>query len=143
MVFSSTVFLFLFLPAVFSCYFLLPSRFRQGRNWILLGFSLLFYFYGEGTRIWVLLLSVLVNYLLALPMGNRRWRKPALIAAVVCNLAILGISKYTGFAVQTCNGIFGTALTVPQIIMPLGVSFFICRDIFVLFGFSVHIYILK
>ena len=124
MVFSSTVFLFLFLPAVFACYFLLPSRFRQGRNAVLLVFSLAFYYYGEGARIWVLLLSVMINYLLALPMARQRWRKPALIAAVIGNLAILGIAKYTGFAVQTCNSLFGTSLTVPQIIMPLGVSFF-------------------
>ena len=124
MVFSSTVFLFLFLPAVFACYFLIPSRFRQGRNVILLLFSLLFYFYGEGARIWVMGLSVLGNYLLALPMSRQRWRKPVLAAAVVFNLAVLGVSKYAGFAVQTCNSLFGTALPVPQILMPLGVSFF-------------------
>ena len=61
MVFSSTIFLFLFLPAVFACYFLLPGRFRQGRNVILLVFSLLFYYYGEGARIWVYKVSTLLS----------------------------------------------------------------------------------
>ena len=124
MVFSSTIFLFLFLPAVCACYFLTPSRCRGLRNTVLLAFSLLFYYYGEGIRIWVLALSVLGNYLLALPMAHETWRKPALVAAVVFNLAILAVSKYAGFAAQVCNDLLGTALTVPNIIMPLGVSFF-------------------
>ena len=124
MVFSSTVFLFLFLPAVCLCYFLMPQQFRGGRNLVLLGFSLLFYFYGEGMRIWVLVLSVLGNWALALPMSQIRWRRPALVTAVVFNLAILAVSKYTGFAAQTCNTLLGTALPVPEIVMPLGISFF-------------------
>ena len=124
MVFSSTVFLFLFLPAVCVCYFAIPGRFRAARNAVLLVFSLLFYWYGEGLRIWVLLLSILGNWLLALPMDRQSWRKPALIGAVIFNLAILGVSKYTGFFVQTCNSLLGTAWTAPEIVMPLGVSFF-------------------
>ena len=124
MVFSSTVFLFLFIPAVCAGYFLIPARFRGARNLVLLVCSLAFYYYGEGARIWVLLLSIGGNYLLALPMGQAQWRKPALAAAVVFNLAILMVSKYLGFLAQTCNDLLGTALAVPQIIMPLGVSFF-------------------
>ena len=124
MVFSSTIFLFLFLPAVCACYFLIPARFRAARNTVLLAFSLLFYYYGEGVRIWVLLLSILGNWLLALPMGDSKWRKSALILAVVFNLSILGVSKYLGFLAQTCNDLLGTALRVPEIVMPLGVSFF-------------------
>ena len=124
MVFSSTIFLFLFIPAVCLCYFLIPARYRGARNMVLLAFSLLFYYYGEGLRIWVLVLSILGNWLMALPMDDARWRKPALITAVVFNLVILGVSKYLGFLVQTSNDLLGLSLPVPEIIMPLGVSFF-------------------
>ena len=60
MVFSSITFLYYFLPILLLIYFVVPSKFK---NLVLLLFSLLFYFYGEPTYIWILLLSILVNYI--------------------------------------------------------------------------------
>ena len=124
MVFSSTVFLFVFLPAVCAFYFLTPRRLRGVRNGVLLVFSLAFYFYGEGARIWVLLLSIFLNYVLALLIARGRWKKGLLFLAVAANLCILAACKYLGFLTETCNSLLGTGWKVPEIVMPLGISFF-------------------
>ena len=101
MVFSSLIFLFVFLPAVLLAYFAVPQRFRAARNAVLLVFSLFFYLYGEPVGIFIMLGSILANYLLAFGVaradGNRRrW---ILVAAVLLNVGLLGVYKYAGFAV--------------------------------------------
>ena len=90
MVFSSTAFLFAFLPAVLALYFLVPARFREGRNLILLAFSLFFYFYGEPKGIFVMLLSIAINYAAAwlIDRPGARHRRLLLAAAVAVNLGI-------------------------------------------------------
>ena len=126
MVFSSLIFLFVFLPAVLLAYFAVPQRFRAARNAVLLVFSLFFYLYGEPVGIFIMLGSILANYLLAFGVahaeGNsRRW---ILVAAVLLNVGLLGVYKYAGFAVENINRIFHTALASPKIAMPIGISFF-------------------
>lgn len=130
MVFSSTVFLFLFLPAVLAVYFVIPKKFRAARNIVLLAFSLFFYFYGEPKAILVMLASIVGNYLFALTLDTktglqRKSARRAMIAlSTVFNLAIIGYFKYAGFFVENLNLIAGGRLTVPQIAMPIGISFF-------------------
>jgi Predicted membrane protein involved in D-alanine export len=130
MVFSSTVFLFLFLPAVIAVYFLIPKKLRKERNFVLLVFSLGFYFYGEPKAILVMLASILGNYLFALALDSSRGvkskgsRTAVVAASAVFNLAIIGYFKYTGFFVENLNLLTGGALTIPQIVMPIGISFF-------------------
>ena len=127
MVFSSFAFLFVFLPAVLVCYFIIPRRFRFPRNMVLLAFSLGFYLYGEPKGIFVMLAVIAASYLSALAMertrtlAGRRW---AMGLAVATMVAVLGYYKYTGFAVTNLNSLFGLQLPVPQIIMPIGISFF-------------------
>ncbi len=72
MVFSSITFIYYFLPLLLLIYFLIPSKFR---NFVLLAFSLLFYFYGESKYIWVLILSSVVNYLFGLLVEKYRDKK--------------------------------------------------------------------
>lgn len=130
MVFSSTVFLFLFLPAVLAAYFVVPKKFRKARNIVLLAFSLGFYFYGEPKAIAIMLASIAGNYLFALAldaksgMREKAARRAVLAASVVFNLAIIGYFKYAGFFVENLNLLLGGRLTVPQIAMPIGISFF-------------------
>ena len=131
MVFSSTVFLFLFLPAVLAAYFIVPKKLRGVRNFVLMAFSLGFYFYGEPKAIAILFLSIAGNYLFALGIDATRAvasRKPAfrlfLTCAVVFNLGILVYFKYAGFLVGNLNLLADGTLSVPQIAMPLGISFF-------------------
>ncbi len=127
MVFSSFAFLFVFFPAVLLCYFVIRQRHRFARNLVLLFFSLGFYLYGEPKGIFVMLAVIAVSYVSAMAMeraktrAGRRWAMGLAVAAMV---AVLGYYKYTGFLVENVNGLFGLSLPVPQIIMPIGISFF-------------------
>lgn len=128
MLFSSAIFLYLFLPLLLVLYFLLPSRVR---NLLLLLASLEFYLWGENTYIWVLVLSIALNYLLGLRMSRAqedRGRRLLLFAAVAVNLVLLGFFKYADFTVENINRLREhlhlSALRQPRIHLPLGISFF-------------------
>ena len=123
MVFSSVFFLFLFLPVSFLLYFLIPASKRNWRNALLLVCSLFFYFYGEGSRSWVMLLSIACNYLLALGLGGKH-KKLMIVLAVCINLGILCYFKYLGFFVQSAGSLLGRSWSLPEVTMPLGISFF-------------------
>ena len=126
MVFSSLNYLFLFLPAVLLAYYLIPRRFRNAKNGILLIFSLLFYLYGEPIGIFVMLASIAANYTAARLMNGRSVcaRKWLLAAGVVVNVGLLCYYKYLAFAVETADRFLGFELPVPEIVMPIGISFF-------------------
>lgn len=120
MVFSSISFLYYFLPIVLLFYFIVPSKFK---NFILLIFSLLFYFYGEPKYIWILILSCLINYIFGLIIEKRR-KKIYLIISVVLNLLLLGYFKYINFFIENINNIFNSSLSSINVVMPIGISFF-------------------
>ncbi|MBR1810438.1 MAG: MBOAT family protein [Clostridia bacterium] len=123
MVFSSVVFLCLFLPAV-----LLLDRVIKpvkGKNLLLTAASLLFYAYGEPVFVFVLIFTVLAHYLGGLYV-LRRDRYPRILLAVLltADILLLFCFKYAGFAVSSFNDLCGLALPVPQIRLPVGISFF-------------------
>lgn len=123
MVFSSASFLFVFLPAVFIVNFLLPSR--KAQNIWLTICSLIFYGYGEPVFVFIMILSVFINYLLALGITDHPPKKKLLITlAVVFNLALIGVFKYAAFTVTSINGLTRMHLPVPHIALPIGISFF-------------------
>lgn len=123
MVFSSLVFLCIFLPIVFFGHLLLPGI--RAKNAMLLAASLIFYAYGEPVYVLLLAASALLNYLWALGMERFAEKKKLLLAcAVLMNVALLAVFKYAGFLTETVNGLLGTALPVPQIRLPIGISFF-------------------
>ena len=124
MAFSSMTFLFGFLPAVLVVYFLLPARCRQGRNIVLLLFSLAFYAWGGIRLLPALLASCVLNWagaLLAAP--GKPCRKAAYGIALALNIAMLGYFKYAGFLVTNLNAL-GADLMIPSIALPAGISFF-------------------
>ena len=124
MAFSSMAFLFAFLPLCLLCYFLIPARFRAGRNFVLLVFSLMFYAWGGLRLLPVLLASCVLNWgaaLLAAP--GRKHRKAVFLAALVLNIGMLGYFKYTGFLLNNLQAL-GVDVTVPSIALPAGISFF-------------------
>ena len=123
MVFSSLIFLFFFLPAVLFCYYIVPQNFIRVRNAVLLLFSLFFYFYGEPRLIGILILSILMNYLFGLSMRST-YRKPLLILCVIANLSLLGVFKYLNFFISSADSLFGLGIPVPDIVMPIGISFY-------------------
>ena len=125
MVFSHLLFLYAFLPLLLLLYYVVKHPgWRRG---ILLAFSLLFYALGEPVYILLMLGSALLNYLFGLFIGKAEkdgQKQLFLIIGVVLNLLMLGIFKYTGFAVETFNSITGLSLPVPAISLPLGISFY-------------------
>src|ERR1700722_4779741 len=128
MVFSSPIFLFLFLPIVLAgC--LLPSL-RLRNLWLLI-FSILFYAWGEVGFVGLMLGSTLINYFLGRWVEketDERRRRWAVGVAIALNLGLLGIFKYTNFAVHNLNAILGMLGAKPVVVrdvrLPIGISFF-------------------
>lgn len=123
MVFSSMVFLCIFLPVVFLLHLLLPGI--RAKNGMLLLASLAFYAYGEPVYVILMIASAFVNYLSALLIEKNPAGKKAVMAVnVILNLGVLVLFKYTGFLAESVNTILGTAIPVPSIRLPIGISFF-------------------
>lgn len=125
MVFSSLVFLCIFLPVVLVCYRLMPTL--KAKNALLLVASLVFYAYGEPVYVLLMLVSALCNYVWARLVGaagSPAARKGVLAVAVVQNLGVLAVFKYAGMMVETFNALSGLGVPVPQITLPIGISFF-------------------
>ncbi len=126
MVFSSFIFLFVFLPLLFLVYFIIPIRYREARNFALLVFSLAFYAYGGITFLPLMLVSIIINYvfgLLVSPKLSSCVRKLSVIIAVVLNLSLLCYYKYAVFFIENLRQL-GLPLAVPDIVLPIGISFF-------------------
>ncbi|MEG2510882.1 MAG: MBOAT family O-acyltransferase [Bacilli bacterium] len=124
MLFSSISFLFIFLPTVILVYFLVPKKFK---NITLLIFSLFFYFWGEGIYVLLLIFSCIVNYLVALLIEKNKLNKKKkvyFIISLIFNIGLLIYFKYTNFFIENINSIFSFNISLRNIIMPLGISFF-------------------
>lgn len=126
MVFSSSVFLFLFLPLVILGYHLLKGNWRI---YFLMLVSLLFYAWGEPINILVMLFSICFNYIFGLFLHmseeNKRYvRRIILFFAVAGNLGVLFYYKYLNFTIDNLNYFFHTDFVYQDIIMPIGISFF-------------------
>ena len=119
MVFSSVIFLCLFLHMVLGGYYLLPKR--EAKNLWLIAVSLLFYAFSGLWYVLLLLFSVFCNYLAGLFVSGR---KGVLYVAVAVNLGVLGVFKYLTFLVRTVDQLPGVAIVVPSIVLPVGISFF-------------------
>ena len=119
MVFSTPIFLFLFLPAVLVLNYIIPKKYIAAKNVVLLIASLFFYAWGEPRNVLLMLLSIAVNYVCGLLLGrfdsDEKKRKVVLWASVVFNLGLLFFFKYFSFVT---GGLF------PVIKLPIGISFF-------------------
>ena len=122
MVFSSLVFICIFLPAVWLAQLILPSV--RWKNAILLAASILFYAYGEPVYVILLLASGLMNWILALLTAGSPKSRFFLICAVIMNLGLLVLFKYAGFLVQLVTALLHLRLPVPAIPLPIGISFY-------------------
>lgn len=126
MIFSSTTFLFIFLPTVLIGYFLIR---RELRNTFLLVMSLLFYAVGEPSFVWIMIASIIVNYALGILIAktentNKIFRRSLLVLVIIVNLSILLYYKYFDFFITNCNYMFGTSIALRNITLPIGISFF-------------------
>ena len=135
MVFSDLFFLYTFIPAFIICYiagtlidkYILGtgdgSQCNTAKNTMLVVFSLLFYAWGEPVYVFLMLISVMINYVMGRIIdGSDQHRKGALIAGICCNLIILSIFKYAGFFAEQINAL-GISCPVPNISLPIGISF--------------------
>ena len=118
MLFSSTVFLFVFLPGVLFAYYVL-ARTPRLKNDLLLVASLFFYAWGEPVHILVMILSIVGNYFFGLGISLCKRRKCCLIAAVCFNLGILFYFKYYNFTIQNLNAIFNLQIVAKPVTLPI------------------------
>ena len=135
MVFSSTFFLFGFLPAIIIIYYGQRLLFHQRlRNAVLLFCSYLFYLYGAANFLLILILSTLVDYLFGrLIQQNLRPRRLWLVLSLTFNLGLLAYFKYANFFISELNSAiinFGiSSIEWREVILPIGISFFTFKKI--------------
>ena len=124
MLFSSSVFLFIFLPAVLLGHFLL--RGQRARNLLLLAASLFFYAWGEPVYVFLMLFSICANYALGRGIDAKqgRGRKALLVLAVAVDLGILFVFKYLDFTIENLNALLGLRIAPVRLSLPIGISFF-------------------
>lgn len=121
MVFSSSLFLFLFLPIFLLCYFIVKDV--KKKNVILLLFSLIFYAWGEPYYIFLMIISILINYYLTIKMDEKK-NKRLLITIIVINLLLLFSFKYTDFFIRNINSLFNINIKELHLSLPIGISFY-------------------
>ena len=125
MVFSSLLFIGIFLPVTLFFYFICKNL--AYRNIILVISSLIFYAWGEPVWVFLLLFSTMVNYtagLLIHKFQNRWQAKFSLVAALVISLGLLATFKYSGWIVENINALFHIQIPFYGFALPLGISFF-------------------
>src|SRR4051794_28160293 len=128
MVFSSPIFLFLFLPILLLLYFTVRTELS---NLVLTLGSLFFYLWGEGFYVAVLLVSIGLNYVFGLVLartGRRATGKAILAASVAANLGLIAFFKYANFFVDNLNVALAALelrpIALAPVHLPLGISFF-------------------
>lgn len=129
-VFADLFFLYFFLPVCLICYFI--TRSTAIRNAVLVVFSLIFYAWGEPVWVSILIVSSLVDYIngRVIEKHPEGWQaKAALAWSLVFNLGVLFGFKYTAFFVENLNNWFGLGIPVPNIVLPIGISFYTFQTI--------------
>ena len=133
MVFSSSIFLFAFLPICLGIYFATPDRFR---NAVLVVLSAAFYVWGGGAFFFLMLGSAVVDYLVARAIFARvdggasaaKLTRYLVAGSVIVNVALLFWFKYAGFSAKMFNRLvdmFGVdPVAIPTVVLPLAISFF-------------------
>lgn len=125
MVFSSTIFLCVYLPLVLLGYYICP---KKGKNLFLLIVSLIFYAWGEPKYVFLMIFSILVNYVFGLLMDkhreNKKRLKLLLAISVIIDLGLLSVFKYTDFIITNINSVFGAGFDLLNIALPIGISFY-------------------
>ncbi len=125
MVFSSLIFLFMFLPITLIIYYICPRKFK---NLVILIMSLIFYAWGEPIYIFLMIGSILIDYIGGLMIEANKEdsekRTAIFITVIVLNLSFLFFFKYYGFLIDNINGIFGVNLQIRNLPLPLGISFY-------------------
>ncbi|MDU5109154.1 MAG: MBOAT family O-acyltransferase [Clostridium sp.] len=125
MVFSSTIFIFIFLPFILFLYYIVGKKIK---NYILLIASLIFYAWGGVAYLKILIASIIINYsfgILVDKYSSREiFKKVILTLGIILNLSILFYYKYYDFFIENINVLSGTNISLKHIVLPIGISFF-------------------
>ena len=125
MVFADLFFIYVFLPLCLICYGL--AKKLSTKNIVLIVFSLIFYAWGEPLWILLLLFSSFFNWFIGILIGKFRDTPRAKLAVgggILVDILLLLIFKYSAFIVENLNAVSGAAIPVPQITLPIGISFY-------------------
>ncbi|MBR0249877.1 MAG: MBOAT family protein [Synergistaceae bacterium] len=123
MVFSSGVFMILFLPALLILYYVF-ARSRAAKNITLLITSLIFYAWGEPVFVFIMIVSIFINWYLALRMSLSSHRKAFMTAAITLDVLLLFVFKYASFISSNMAMLTGNDSLRVNIALPIGISFF-------------------
>ena len=128
MLFSSTVFIYYFLPAVLFFYYVVFKKKRSLQNAFLFLASLFFYGWGEPKFVFIMILSIIVNWYLGLMIDKKKYNHSLcrflVVLAVSFNVGMLFVFKYLVFSMNILNIFSWINLPVPAISLPIGISFF-------------------
>lgn len=125
MVFSSAIFLWLFLPIVFGMNYLITIIDKKYSNFFLVVASLIFYAWGEPRFVVLMLISIFINWFVGKLIDRGGQKRAALLIGIAINLLILGYYKYAKFFVQIINPISNRQVVPePNVELPIGISFF-------------------
>ena len=138
MVFSSLLFLFMYLPVVLLIYYAVPYKFR---NLFLFFANLVFYGWGEPIYVTLMLFSTIVDYTCGhfidkYRLSKKRVAKAWVIVSVCVNLGLLGFFKYAGFITDTLNAIPFFSLPSISVPLPIGISFYTFQTM----SYSIDVY---
>jgi len=148
MIFSSFEFIFFFLPVLLPVYYLVFKGNLNGRNFVLLIASLLFYAWGEPLFVFAMLACIFINWgfgylcIKARRDGSKpgntaeKLIKPALILTVAADLGLLVVFKYATFFTTNINRVLPMDIPIPQLALPIGISFFVFQAV----SYSIDIY---
>ena len=120
MIFASITFLYYFLPLFLILYFIVPKKYK---NIVLLIFSFIFYFYGEPKYILLMIIEVLFSYYMTLSLEKNK-SKSLLGVIVSFHLLLLCVFKYFNFIIDNINTIFSSNISLLNIVLPIGISFY-------------------
>lgn len=120
MVFASITFLYYFLPIFLILYFIFPKKYK---NIVLLIFSFIFYFYGEPKYILLMLIEVFFSYFMTLSLKKNK-SKSLLGIIISFHIFLLCVFKYFNFIITNINSIFGGNISLLNIVLPIGISFY-------------------
>lgn len=146
MVFSAPFFLFVFLPITLGIYFLIPAKLLKARNVFLLVASLVFYAWGSGGLVGLLIVSTLVDYTAGLVIAKGKdtnrptLARAGLVTSILINVGMLAYFKYANWFVAEVNR-FGDAIGIEplawqSIALPIGISFFTFQSM----SYSIDVY---
>ena len=125
MVFADLFFIYFFMPLCLLIYFVAHSI--PARNVVLLAFSLIFYAWGEPVWVVMLIAYSFLNFMTGKVIGRaktQKTKKCALALAIGVDIGVLALFKYSGFLVENVNALLHVSIPVPDIKLPIGISFY-------------------